>query len=47
MIAVTLGRSKGTGHMGTMKFPSIMVWFIKGRSIFTEKLPKYVSGAEF
>ncbi|CAG8983845.1 hypothetical protein HYALB_00005483 [Hymenoscyphus albidus] len=47
MIAVTLGKSKGTGRMGNMKLPSIMVWFVKGRTLFTEKLPKYASGSEF
>ncbi|EPE31163.1 FAD/NAD(P)-binding protein [Glarea lozoyensis ATCC 20868] len=47
MIAVTLGRSKGTGRRGNMKFPSIVVYFVKGKTLFTEKLPKYISGAEF
>ncbi|KAG9228291.1 putative triosephosphate isomerase [Amylocarpus encephaloides] len=47
MIAVTLGRSKGTGRMGTWKFPSIIVYFVKGKTLFTEKLPKYVMGTEF
>ncbi|CAG9943196.1 unnamed protein product [Clonostachys rosea f. rosea IK726] len=42
MAAVTLGRSKGTGQMGTMKLPSFMVWFLKGRSMFVEKVPAFL-----
>ncbi|RFU35697.1 hypothetical protein B7463_g720, partial [Scytalidium lignicola] len=44
MIAVTIGRSKGTGAMGSMKLPSIMVWFAKGRSLLVEKLVPTVAG---
>ncbi|RDL35791.1 FAD protein [Venustampulla echinocandica] len=47
IIAVTIGRSKATGRSGNMKLPSLLIWWIKGRTLFTEKLPKYISGAEF
>lgn len=36
MYAVTLGRSKATGQMGGWKLPSVMLWWVKGRTMFTE-----------
>ncbi|KAF4634453.1 hypothetical protein G7Y89_g3649 [Cudoniella acicularis] len=47
MLAVTLGRSKGTGRFGNMKLPSFVINMVKGKTLFTEKLPKYVDGSEF
>ena len=44
MYAITLGKSKGTGQMGTFKLPSLMVWFVKGRTLFTDKVPAMVKG---
>lgn len=44
MMAVPVGRKAGTGNMGSFKFPSFMVVMIKGKSYFTEKLPKTIDG---
>ncbi|KAG7136241.1 Oxidoreductase ptaL like protein [Verticillium longisporum] len=33
--AVTMGRSRGTGQMGTFKLPSLAVWLLKGRYLGT------------
>lgn len=46
MIAVTLGRSKGTGQMGSWKLPSFMVWYVKGRTMFTEFAEGIVKGVK-
>ncbi|KAF4440770.1 Pyridine nucleotide-disulfide oxidoreductase NAD-binding domain [Fusarium acutatum] len=43
-IAVTLGRSKGTGQFGKWKLPSFMVWSLKGRNLFTEGLGAFAAG---
>jgi len=45
VMAVTLGRSKGTGRMGNTKLPSIVVWFVKGRTLGTQNLQGLVSGS--
>lgn len=47
MLGLTLGRSKATGCNGDMKLPSIIIWWVKGRTLGTENLPKYVSGSKF
>ncbi|KAH0545372.1 hypothetical protein FGG08_000513 [Glutinoglossum americanum] len=41
--AVPLGRSKGTGQMGSYKLPSLLVWALKGRNFLTPKLKKFVA----
>ena len=45
-MAVTLGRSKGTGQMGTWKLPSFMVWFLKGRTMFTQHAEPLARGVK-
>lgn len=45
MLAVPLGRKAGTGHMGSMKLPSFMVHFVKGKTYFTEKLGPTIDGS--
>lgn len=37
-LGVTLGRSKATGQMNGWKLPSIMIWFVKGRTLLTERV---------
>jgi apoptosis-inducing factor 2 len=43
MQAVPIGRSRGTGQMGSYKLPSLMVWAAKGRNFLTPKLKTYVA----
>ncbi|TGO58011.1 hypothetical protein BOTNAR_0189g00130 [Botryotinia narcissicola] len=47
MIAVALGRSKATGRSGNFKLPSLIVWFVKGRTLGTQNLLPYVNGTKF
>ncbi|KAJ8066606.1 hypothetical protein OCU04_005653 [Sclerotinia nivalis] len=47
MLAVTVGKKVGTGHMGGMKFPSFVVNMVKGKTLFTEKLVPMVNGSAF
>ncbi len=42
---VATGRGRGAGRVGSVKVPSLMVWFGKGRTLGTQYLPDYVSGA--
>lgn len=42
--AVTLGRSKATGQMGGWKLPSFLIWFVKGRSLFTDMVEGWAAG---
>lgn len=44
IFAVTTGRSRGTGQMGGFKLFSIMVWFLKGRTMGTDAAPLYAAG---
>ncbi|KAH7146129.1 hypothetical protein EDB81DRAFT_689229 [Dactylonectria macrodidyma] len=44
MIFVTTGKKKGTGQMGTMKAPSFLVSYAKGRTLFLDKAPGLVAG---
>ncbi|KAF4996791.1 hypothetical protein FGRMN_4267 [Fusarium graminum] len=44
MFAVTLGRSRGTGQMGTWKMFSILVWLAKGRHLGTDKASDWAAG---
>lgn len=34
--AITLGRSAGTGHMGSIKIFSFLIWYLKGRFLGTD-----------
>ncbi|KAI9763857.1 MAG: hypothetical protein M1840_009041 [Geoglossum simile] len=43
MQGVPIGRSRGTGQMGSMKLPSLMVWAAKGRNFMTPKLKTFVA----
>ena len=44
MVAAPIGRKSGTGHIGSWKLPGFMVHFLKGKTYFTENLPKMVAG---
>ncbi|KAF4977808.1 hypothetical protein FZEAL_5715 [Fusarium zealandicum] len=44
MFAVTLGRSRATGQMGTMKLFSIVIWFMKGRHLGTDYAGGWAAG---
>ncbi|KAE8449586.1 hypothetical protein EG329_007916 [Mollisiaceae sp. DMI_Dod_QoI] len=44
MLAVPIGRKTGTGHMGNWKLPGFMINMVKGKTFFTEKLPKTIDG---
>ncbi|GAD91909.1 hypothetical protein SS1G_09719 [Paecilomyces variotii No. 5] len=43
-LAVTLGRSKGTGIAGRFRIPSIAVWLLKGRYLGSDKLKSIANG---
>jgi NADH dehydrogenase FAD-containing subunit len=45
MGAVTVGRAKGFGQMGSWSLPSFMVMFLKGKTMMVENLPKMITGA--
>ncbi|KAJ8071837.1 hypothetical protein OCU04_002150 [Sclerotinia nivalis] len=47
ILAVALGRSRATGRSGNFKLPSIIVWFVKGRTLGTQNLLPYVNGTKF
>ncbi|KAM5342667.1 hypothetical protein ACJ41O_013633 [Fusarium nematophilum] len=44
MFAVTIGRSRATGQMGTFKLFSIMIWFLKGRYLGTDYSQQWAAG---
>jgi NADH dehydrogenase FAD-containing subunit len=44
MIFVTMGKKKGTGQLGGFKPFSMMVSYIKGRTLFVEKAPAVAAG---
>ncbi|KAH7166207.1 hypothetical protein EDB81DRAFT_781729 [Dactylonectria macrodidyma] len=44
MFAVTLGRSRGTGQMGSFKLFSFLVWFAKGRYLGTDYAHLWAAG---
>lgn len=44
MGAVTVGRAKGFGQMGSWSLPNFLVMFAKGKTMMVENLPKVVSG---
>lgn len=43
-IGITLGRGRGTGRYGNWKVPSLLIWFVKGRGLFLDKLPVMAAG---
>jgi len=43
-MGVTLGRSKGTGYTFGFKFPSFVIWWVKGRTLSVEKMDAWVNG---
>lgn len=46
MLVVPLGRKAGTGHMGgSMKLPSFMAHFVKGKTYFTQNLGPTIDGS--
>ncbi|KAF8848095.1 FAD/NAD(P)-binding domain-containing protein [Acephala macrosclerotiorum] len=45
MLAVPVGRKSGTGHMGNWKLPGFMINMVKGKTLFTENLPKTIDGS--
>ncbi|KAE8447739.1 hypothetical protein EG329_010133 [Mollisiaceae sp. DMI_Dod_QoI] len=47
IMGVSLGRSRATGRFGNMKMPSLIIWFVKGRTLGVQKLPGLVSGSAF
>jgi NADH dehydrogenase FAD-containing subunit len=47
MLAVTLGRSKGTGAFGTWKVPSFVVYMAKGKTMGTQHMGGYINGSAF
>ncbi|EEU44267.1 uncharacterized protein NECHADRAFT_101554 [Fusarium vanettenii 77-13-4] len=44
MFALTLGRSRATGQMGTMKLFSFLIWFMKGRYLGTDYAGGWAAG---
>ncbi|KAH8901977.1 FAD/NAD(P)-binding domain-containing protein [Coniochaeta sp. PMI_546] len=44
MMFVTVGKKKGTGQIGTWKAFSFMVSYVKGRTLFVDKVPPLVAG---
>ncbi|KAM0204491.1 hypothetical protein ACHAPA_006738 [Fusarium lateritium] len=44
MFVVTLGRSRATGQIGTWKLFSIVIWFVKGRTLGTDKAGAWAAG---
>ncbi|KAI9846219.1 MAG: hypothetical protein M1838_001356 [Thelocarpon superellum] len=47
LLAASLGRSKGVGILGYFRLPSVMVWYVKGRYLATDKLVSYSEGQKF
>jgi NADH dehydrogenase FAD-containing subunit len=41
---ITLGRSRATGQMGDFKLFSLLMWYLTGRSLFTEIVPDMSTG---
>jgi apoptosis-inducing factor 2 len=44
MGAVTVGRAKGFGQMGSWSLPSFLIMFVKGKTMMVENLPKVING---
>jgi NADH dehydrogenase FAD-containing subunit len=47
VLMVATGRSRGAGRMGPVKAFSLMVYFIKGKTLGTQGLPAWVDGSQF
>ncbi|KAI8630468.1 FAD/NAD(P)-binding domain-containing protein [Xylariaceae sp. FL1651] len=47
VLMVATGRSRGAGRMGPVKAFSMMVYFIKGKTLGTQGLPAWVDGSQF
>ncbi|KAI3332226.1 FAD/NAD(P)-binding domain-containing protein [Xylariaceae sp. AK1471] len=47
VLMVATGRSRGAGRMGPIKAFSLMVYFIKGKTLGTQGLPAWVDGTQF
>ncbi|CAK7211141.1 hypothetical protein SBRCBS47491_001018 [Sporothrix bragantina] len=44
VLAASTGPAGGTGQMGSMKFPSFLIWFFKARYLGTDKAQEYANG---
>lgn len=44
MYGITVGRSRATGQMGTMKMLSFLIWFFKGRTMGVDTVPTWAAG---
>ncbi|KAH8652385.1 hypothetical protein BX600DRAFT_501662 [Xylariales sp. PMI_506] len=44
VLAVTVGRDRGTGQSGSMKIFSLLIWWFKGRSLGTQYAPDVAAG---
>ncbi|KAH6892060.1 hypothetical protein B0T10DRAFT_283889 [Thelonectria olida] len=44
MFGITVGRSRATGQMGTMKLFSLLIWFMKGRYLGTDYSHLWAAG---
>lgn len=44
MFGITLGRSRGTGQMGSFKIFSILIWYLKGRFLGTDYADHLAAG---
>ncbi|KAI1268924.1 FAD/NAD(P)-binding domain-containing protein [Xylariaceae sp. FL1019] len=47
VLMVTTGRTRGAGRMGVVKAFSMMVYYIKGKTLGTQQLPGWVDGSRF
>ncbi|PQE28020.1 amid-like mitochondrial oxidoreductase protein [Rutstroemia sp. NJR-2017a WRK4] len=47
MLAVPVGKKVGTGHMGSIRLPSFLVNMVKGKTLFTDKVPGVITGSNF
>ncbi|KAI2620850.1 FAD/NAD(P)-binding domain-containing protein [Xylaria nigripes] len=47
VLMVSTGRSRGAGRLGPVKVFSMMVYFVKGKTLGTQRLPGWVDGSSF
>ncbi|KAI6457986.1 hypothetical protein MCOR16_003749 [Pyricularia oryzae] len=40
--AMSIGSKRGTGQMGTWRLPSMLVWWVKSRTLITDRVPEYL-----
>ncbi|KAM7193146.1 hypothetical protein V8F20_008493 [Naviculisporaceae sp. PSN 640] len=45
ILAISVGRGRGAGRMGSFRLPSLMVWLAKGRTMALQMVPGYVDGS--